>query len=370
MSAPAYRFVATPLPGGEQPQEFSVVDGRLVHGTVPGALELFPPGGFVAPGLVDAHTHIHYVERPGAPTGRSVVDANRREHLLAGTMLLRDMGATSEDVLAVRDDDGLPPVQAAGRCLLVEDQFPFQVTAARELPAAIVRQAEQGARWVKIFADWPGWSGTSEEPPFGPQDRVTYPVETLVDAVKAARGAGVRVAIHAFGGEAARAGIEAGVDSIEHGFGLDEDAFEAMAARGIAWVPMFCIIAPMRKRAVESPTPRPEQAAWLVETLGRMRRLVPRAHALGVPILTGTDWFPGVTLADEVVMLGELGLGPREAIAAATTVPRRFFGVPALEDGAPADLLLYREDPRARVRRLGRPDVIVFRGRVIDARRA
>ncbi len=107
------------------------------------------------------------------------------------------------------------------------------------------------------------------------------------------------------------------------------------------------------------------QVRWIGETLEAMKARLPLAHRLGVPVLAGTDWFPMVTLADELAMMRELGLDARAALGAATTAARRFLGEPGLDERAPADLVLYREDPRADLRRVTAPELVMLRGRVV-----
>lgn len=365
MTKPCWHLRATLLPDGTQPVDLWIRDGRLTFVPQPDAVELAPAGGFLAPGLVDAHTHLHFVDRPEAPTGPSVITANRRRHLQAGTLLLRDLGATADDVLQIAENDGLPPVQAAGQSLLVEERFPFFVTAAHELPSAAACQARAGAKWVKIFADWPGWPGTQQEPNFGPFDPVTYPQATLASTVEATHAAGARVAIHAFGYEAAAAGIEAGVDSIEHGWGLDEALLDKMAAKGIAWTPMVGIAPLMLRGQSHSHEPLPGQADWIEARLEAMATTLNYALRQGVPVLTGTDWFPMVTLADELAVLHKLNVSNRDALAMATVVARKFLGVPGLDEGAPADLVLFRDDPREDLARVRQPEVVLLHGETV-----
>jgi imidazolonepropionase-like amidohydrolase len=364
MNSPPYHLTATLLPFGTSPIDLWVVDGRITLSPQVGARDLAAPGGYVTAGLVDAHTHLHFVREPHARRGRSVVDDNRRRHLHAGTLLIRDLGATSDDVLNLPDDDGLPIVQAAGQSLLVEGHYPFFVTAAKELPGAAAAQAKAGARWIKIFVDWPGWLGGDEEPEFGDDNRLTYPTETLAETVHAAHAAGARVAIHAFGREGAAAGVAAGVDSIEHGWGLEEAQLKEMAEKRIGWTPMLVIADPMLKGA-EGGTPRPTQARWIRESLDRLKTLIPLGHRLGVTILAGTDWFPSVTIAEEVILLHRFGLSADAAIGAATSAARAFLGAPDVEEGAPADLVLFREDPREELSRLARPELIMLRGELV-----
>ena len=363
MTGSALHLRATVLPFGEAPRDLWIVDGRVTFVAPPDAAELAPPGGFVCAGLVDCHTHLYFVAEPQR-AARALIDENRRQHLAQGVLLVRDLGATSDEVVGLPDDDGLPLVQSAGRCLVVEPKPPFCVTEPRDLLGRVSEQARAGARWVKIFADWPGWPGGQEEPPFG-DDPLSYSEETLAAAVEAAHRAGARVATHAFGREGAQAAVAAGVDSIEHGWGLDEEMLTAMARHRIGWTPMLGIAAPMLRGAEQSGNQK--QAAWIRTSLERLRALLPLGQRLGVPVLAGTDWFPSVTLADEVAELARFGLAPADALAAATTAARAFLGVPGLDEGAPADLVVFRDDPRRDFSALRRPAVIVLRGTPVAA---
>lgn len=359
---------ATLLPDGDASIDLWIVDGRITFVPQPGASALTAPGGFVTAGLVDAHSHADFIGQPTDPHGPEVIRANLRRHLEAGTLLVRDLGSISDDLLALTQEPGLPRVQAAGLSLLVEERWPFFVTSPGELTSATAERARAGAGWVKIFADWPGWPGRQEEPPFGPQDPVSYSTETLTDAVRAAHAAGARVAIHAFGREAASVGIEAGVDSIEHGWGLDEELLERMAARKIAWAPLFGIALPMKRGAISGRTGDLVQAQWIDETLERMPALLAHAQRVGVVILAGTDWFPAVTLADELKMLHSLGMSPRAALATATTAARAYLGVADISEGAIADLVIYREDPREDLTRVTRPELVMRAGHIVAGR--
>jgi imidazolonepropionase-like amidohydrolase len=62
MSDQRWHLRAVPLPDGEAPVDWWVADGRLTASPVPGASDL--PGGWVAPGLVDAHVHLTFEARP------------------------------------------------------------------------------------------------------------------------------------------------------------------------------------------------------------------------------------------------------------------------------------------------------------------
>jgi imidazolonepropionase-like amidohydrolase len=83
-----------------------------------------------------------------------------------------------------------------------------------------------------------------------------------------------------------------------------------------------------------------------------MRELLGLALRLGVPVLAGSDERPAGETWREVAQLAATGgLTPRQALGAATAVPRRVLGLP----GHPADLVTYDADPRDDLGALGEP---------------
>jgi imidazolonepropionase-like amidohydrolase len=364
-SASCYHLRATLLPEGDRAVDLWVADGRLSFAPRSGAKELAPAGGYVLAGLVDCHAHLTLdAGNTGLPLGSAeLVAANRRSYLDAGVLLLRDIGAVSDATLGLDGDDGLPRVQPAGRFLAPPGGY-FgiqQETTAAGLVAAAARQVAGGARWVKIIADWP--HDGSGSPADLSRGTANYPVEAVRQVVAAVHRAGARVAVHAIARDGIVLGVEAGVDSIEHAWALDDALLDAMATQGIAWTPTAAISLGWLRQA-EAQGER-ETVAWLDAWAERFRALLPRARALGVPILAGTDLLPPGGVAFEVAALHELGLSPTDALAAASTAARAYLGYPALDDGAPADLVLYAADPRDSPERLLRPSLIMLGGRIV-----
>lgn len=67
-------------------------------------------------------------------------------------------------------------------------------------------------------------------------------------------------------------------------------------------------------------------------------------------------------------MLAGAGLTPEAAIGAASWDARRFLGLPLIEEGAPADLVAFRSDPRERLDELAHPALIILDGTVVHPR--
>ena len=328
------------------------VDGGVLHDRpVDGAERL--PGRFVLPGLVDAHCHLTLSPGDTGPVPTPADGVGRRLLALrgAGVLAVRDTGA--HDDTAVRlavGGDGEVQVVACGRFLSSRGHyFPgvYEPTDPDRLADAALAEVAAGARWVKLVADFP--RNLTELPP-----EPTYDVDVIAAMVEAVHAAGARVAAHVTTG-LVRDLVRIGIDSVEHGTALDEATLRDMAARGTAWTPtLSAVLAP----------PPPDAPPDRIERQARrevvMRELLPRATALGVRVLAGSDVVG--TVPGEVARLATYGLEPAEALRAATTAAREFLGFAALIAGAPADLVTYDADPRDDPDVLSRPAAVVARG--------
>jgi imidazolonepropionase-like amidohydrolase len=249
--------------------------------------------------------------------------------------------------LELRPGPGLPVVQAAGRFLAPPGRyFPDLLEAPMteaDLVSAALTEIGRGARWVKVIADFPDLAaGTDAE--------ATYRIEAIAQLVAAAHAAGARVAVHSTVPDAGRL-VAAGVDSIEHGFGLDERAVHEMADRGTAWTPTVAALGAL----LDAPDLTPGRRRRLQEGWARVAELLPLAARLGVPVLAGTDVTGSIPR--EVALLAQMGLEPKAALAAASTWPRQFLGA-----AATADLVTYQHDPRQDPGQLAHPAAVVAGG--------
>jgi len=336
------------LPFGDEPGRWWIdADGAVHDRPLPGAESL--PGRFFLSGLVDAHAH----PAVGAgPDGLVALDAAAaRDNLTAwaraGITVVRDVGSPAGLTLRLEPGAGMPAVHAAGRFLAPAGRyFPALLdapVAEEELVARAMAEVARGATWVKVIADFPDVVA-------GTDTHATYGLEAIARVVEAAHGAGARVAVHSTIPDAGPL-VAAGVDSIEHGFGLDEAAVEAMARRGTAWTPTVGAL----RVLMDAPHIPDARRARLLDGHERVAYLLPRAVRLGVPVLAGTD----VTgsMHGEVALLAQLGLEPKDALAAASVWPRRFLGA-----ATGGDLVTYAHDPREDPDQLARPAAVVLRG--------
>jgi imidazolonepropionase-like amidohydrolase len=92
-------------------------------------------------------------------------------------------------------------------------------------------------------------------------------------------------------------------------------------------------------------------------------KLLQKAVEMNVTILAGTDMIAPGSISDEIMALHEFGLDTTSAIAAATSAARAYLGQPSLDEGGPADFVLYDKDPRVNLDVIRRPELIVNGGR-------
>jgi imidazolonepropionase-like amidohydrolase len=187
----------------------------------------------------------------------------------------------------------------------------------------------------------------------------------LTAAMEAAHAEGARVTAHVFSEEALPGLIRAGIDCIEHGTGLTDDALALMVEHGTALVPTLINIENFPGIA-DGASKYSSYASHMRDLYRRSGPRFAAAREAGVPIFAGTDAGSMVAhgrIADEVDALKRIGMTPTEALGAASWTARDWLGRPSLEHGASADLVCYVEDPRTGAAVINHPDLVVLRGR-------
>ncbi|NCD17340.1 MAG: amidohydrolase, partial [Actinobacteria bacterium] len=189
--------------------------------------------GVVLPGLVDVHCHVGLGER--GEVARETAEAQALADRDTGVLLIRDAGVPS-DTRWIDDRPDLPRIIRAGRHLARPRRylpgFAEELDDVAALPEAMARNARAGDGWVKLVADWIDRSEGADS-----RVRPLWPADVLADGVAAAHAAGARVTAHAFSHEAIDPLLEAGIDCIEHGTGMDADQIAEAARRGIPVTP-------------------------------------------------------------------------------------------------------------------------------------
>lgn len=349
------------LPDGE-PVEWWVVDGVLSAEPVADADTVFGAdgaGGWILPGLVDAHCHVGLGHEGATDLDEAITQAQTERD--AGALLLRDAGSPI-DTRSLDDHEDLPRIIRAGRHLARPKRYtpglPIDLEDESQLPVAVAEQARRGDGWVKLVGDWID-RGVGDLAPLWSDD-------VLIDAIAAAHAEGARVTAHVFGEDALPGLINAGIDCIEHGSGITDDVIGMMLEHGTALVPTLINIENFPGIA-DAAGKYPTYAKHMRDLYASCRQRVGAAHDAGVPIYAGTDAGGMIAhgrIADEVEALKSVGMSATAALGAACWEARAWLGRPALEHGASADLVCYAEDPRGGPAVLDHPELVVLRGRV------
>lgn len=361
----------------------SVGDGRIVDfdGPVIGDVVALD-GGWVVPGLVDAHVHLDLIAAP-QPFSQWEADSLERSRglianglaaLASGTLAVRDLGCVDDSVVRYGRlvDAGRvlgPVVRAAGRFLATRGghlwQYARVVEGADDVRAAVREQVAAGATVIKVMATGglttPGQPGDTE-----------LSLDELAAAVDESRRAGLGVAAHAHGHDGIRSAVAAGVESIEHGALLQESDVELLAESGVVLVPTVTTVLRLQRGCGIDE-----------EVMDKTERIRPefmdniaRAIAGSVTIAAGTDagcaHNPVGHVVDELDQYVALGMSPRDALLAGTVSGGALLRLPgsgAVSRGNPANFLILDRDPREDLASLRSPLAVVREGQLLDLAR-
>ncbi len=337
----------------------------------------------VTPGLVNAHAHL---EGSGDPDMMGMIQSttpnqrllraveNACKSVKAGVTTIRDVGSSNRIAADVREaiQEGRipgPRMRAAGAVLCMTGGHGWPIGRAVDSPwdarKAVREQMWAGADCIKMIAT--GGVLTKGAVPGNAQ--LTY--DELAAAIDEAHRHGLRVAAHAIGTQGIKNALRAGIDSIEHGTMLDDEAIALFKERGVYLVPTLsaptCILAHLEDG--HQPSYVVEKARGLNEA---MLANIRRAYENGVRIAGGSDagtpYNYHQDYAQEVeLMWALLGMTPQQALHAATNVAAELVGLHRglLAAGEPADLLLLARDAGEDVRALREPQ-LVFKGGLIQ----
>jgi imidazolonepropionase-like amidohydrolase len=337
-------------------------------------------GAFVMPGLIDVHTHLAY----GNAKSEEDIDLYSplefralrglffaQKVAAAGFTALCSPGDAGRISLSIRDAirarlfDG-PRVMAAGPYLTTHqgltDWYPTwigaPVTSIGKLVANIAEAIEEIRRQVKDGVDCVKIALDGIERRDDGSLVAAFTQEETEAMVREIHRLGRKAVAHARGREATLYAARAGVDLIFHANHLDEECIAAMLATGSMLSPTLT----QPKNVIEFT--RPHEPAGQRGRPAAARREYEigvanwkKAHARGVPLLTGTDTGFAVTPYGEwnarelELFVEDLGLTPAAALRAATEVNARFMtaGAPigVLEKGRAADFIALDFSPLA-----------------------
>ncbi|WP_255151506.1 metal-dependent hydrolase family protein [Halorarius halobius] len=359
----------------------AVEDGRVVDAGPRDAVEapgehVDLSGEVVTPGFVDAHLHLKgarsmdpmdwVADDRAESAARAVADADRL--LSAGFTTVRDVG--SNVAIGVRNaidagevdgprvfSSGLSISQTGGHGDLhmlphewVEGGAGISELAdgADECRKVARKRAREGADVLKIMTT----GGVLSEKDSPRQAQFTD--AEVAAMVEEAHRVGMPVASHAQGAPGIKRALENGVDTIEHGFHLDDECLDLFLETDATFVPTLSIMHRIVTQGDDHGVPE-HGLRKAREASEAHFESVERAHDAGVPIATGTDFIGpdlvphGENALELELLVEEAGFSVEEAVASATTVAGRTVpddSVGGLEAGNYADFLVLGGDPR------------------------
>jgi imidazolonepropionase-like amidohydrolase len=387
--------VIDPAHGGSVKDQIILVENGKIKSI--GAGVAIPAGAdivdlsheWLTPGLIDAHTHMTLTEIAGdAPfesfylSQSSTLRGLRGLHnamqvLQGGFTTLRDVGNSAEwamsDVRRAIDSGWFvgPTIIDSGKIIapyggqsrdIPPRQGPFwqfeyiDADGAAEIRKAVRINIYYGAGVIKLVAD---------------NNPYHYSVDEFRAAVDEAHRAGIPVAVHVYAGDALDNAIEAGVDSIEHGFDLTDAQLKRMKVKGI-----FLVGTDFPRAHLDivgtSGGILPEPAVLAPKIIDRLTR----AHRIGVRMAFGSDTvidMPGRTRAD--LMLDYLavwraaGVPPADILRAMTTNAAELLRIDkvrgSLGEGLSADLVAMPANPLDDIENLRKINFVMKDGKIV-----
>lgn len=372
-------------------RDVHISDGVVVDVPAEGAEELDGTGGWLLPGLIDAHFHAYATSMDGlenerGPLSYAAINGTRRleKALKRGFTTVRDVAGGdiglsraidaslfnsprylfTGPALSQTGGHGDPRAEHVDICFS-HGHMCEVVDGVDALRLAVRNRLRTGAHAIKIMTS--GGVFSLADPLRIPQ----YSPEEVRAVTEEAARRGSYVAAHAYSSEAVVHSIENGVRSIEHGNLIDSVTAEAMAAKGAFLVPTLAAYDAMDRRGAEIGL-NEISLAKNSEVLSKGQEAVQLALAAGVRVGFGSDLM-GDLEDDQLrgVKLQAEAAGPVETIRSLTEVNAALIGdarAGSLVSGSYGDALLLSENPLEVAAALSEPAArlaVVQGGRVI-----
>jgi imidazolonepropionase-like amidohydrolase len=333
----------------------------------------------VLPGLIDAHTHMFNVPRPGMSRDTSTLIAvhNLQADLRAGFTAARDMsshgnGYADVDIRNAIDEGRIegPRFQVSGRGIVwAMGPNPLDniaVSSVEEARAAVRDHVEHGVDWIKLFPTG-GYSFTARGQA---EYELRYPMPVLQALVDEAHRLGRKTACHVYGGEGQHNAIVAGCDTIEHAFGLTKEDAELIVSKGLAYDPTFVrYLEPYMDDTDAKNTGGKYRMTAIFERAVAMAGTIPSMRLMLGSGVDGSTYPHGAQALDFEALVKRAKLPPARAIQAGTIVNAEVLGwadrIGSLEAGKYADVIAVRGDPIADITELQRVQFVMKGGRVV-----
>lgn len=345
------------------------------NGQIPSEAEVVDMKGYtVLPGMIDSHMHLGGNGEPNReldmlkellPMTTLKAYVNAKADLMAGFTTIRSMGDRGFLDISLKKaiERGLvegPRMKVSGQAIsmtgghgdkwlapeITYSGYGVIADGPDEMRKAARYQLKMGADFVKMMAT--GGVMSEGDEPGSPQ----LTEAEMRAATEEAHKVGKKTAAHAQGTEGIKNAIRAGIDSIEHGIFLDDEAIRMMKDKGVFLV--ATLVAPYNIKKYGREAGIPEHAVRKTEEIISYHAdSFSRAYKAGVKIAMGTDAATPFNKhgenAQELVLMVENGVKPMDAIMAATKWGSQLLGmekiVGTLEPGKEADVIAVDGDP-------------------------
>jgi imidazolonepropionase-like amidohydrolase len=338
----------------------------------------------VLPGLIDAHTHMFNTPKPNMTRETSMLLAiqNTQADLRAGFTAVRDMsthgnGYSDVDVRNAINQgliDG-PRAQVSTRGIVwgapggtasVNPLASAVVHSVEEARAAVRDQIEHGADWIKLFPA----GGYSFTPAGVDQYQLTYPMPVLQALIDETHRLGKKAGCHVYGGEGQKNAIVAGCDTIEHGFGLDQEQVNMMVEKKLYYDPTVVrYTEPYMDDTDRKNTGGKYRIIPIFEKAATMAAATPGLRVMMGSGVDGSTFPHGTQALEFEALVKQAHMTPARAIQAGTVTNAEVLGwldqIGSIEKGKYADLIAVAGDPLADITELQRVTFVMKGGTII-----
>lgn len=353
----------------------------------------------VLPGMIDAHMHFFGVpshELHRLPTERETYRVLRaageaRRMLEAGITAARCLGSSVGPDLCRAINEGHVPgprILAAGEFICSTDgtwdhmAFPIEWARQRdmiadgveELRAIVRRRIRGGAKVIKVGLSKGHNHNHNHSWGDDPNDELAaYSLEEVKALVSEAHLNKLKVSAHCIGDESVRSALDAGVDVIEHGYGIAEDTRKRLVDQNALVVSTICQL--YYHEAAFEPYHYSEAKRVIYRRhIDQMRKDFEKSLRLGVRYALGTDLVgfpthPQDAAAREFEFAVKWGMDPMQAIVAGTATSAEALGlrheIGTLEKNKLADIIAVDADPLDDITELQRVKFVMLGGSIV-----
>jgi len=363
----------------------------VTAGALCGTREIDAAGGWVMPGLIDAHIHFYNVMAISDPASMTTFEetempARLDDFLRHGVTTIKSVGDPTSGILRTRTRiaagelrgprllatgagitgrDGHPASTIFGKNPWARARFAGEVDSVQQMRDLVHYMADMKVDAIKLLSEGAcachGEDRYSWEIPgfIAPVEIERLPCDVLRAGIETAHERGLKATVHTAQQIVAREAVEAGADALEHGIMnelIDDDGLiTLMRERDVTYVPTLWAHGATHSAAAQN---------------------LKRVAEAGVRVALGTDTFSGrgtygLNTLEEVELMVNAGLSPVQSLSAGTSEAARLCGRADLGIVAPgkrADLLLLAADPTTQITNIRSLRKTILNGTIVVER--